>query len=43
MHLPNRGFTLIEMTISIVVLAIIGLSLSAIIQHSMAMYADEKN
>lgn len=40
MRLSNRGFTLIEMTISIVLLAVIGLSLGAIIQHSMTMYAD---
>jgi MSHA biogenesis protein MshO len=38
MRLPNRGFTLIEMIISIVLLAVIGLSLSAIIQHSMTIY-----
>ena len=35
----SNGFTLIEMIISIVLLAVVGLSLGAIIQQSMTMYA----
>jgi len=34
------GFTLLEMIVSIVLLAVVGLSLSAIIQHSMTIYTD---
>ncbi|KAB2826190.1 PulJ/GspJ family protein [Aliivibrio finisterrensis] len=36
----SLGFTLLEMIVSIVLLAVVGLSLSAIIQHSMSIYAD---
>ncbi|WP_141676937.1 MULTISPECIES: PilW family protein [unclassified Aliivibrio] len=36
----NRGFTLIEMIISITLLAIVSLSIGSIIQYSMAIYVD---
>lgn len=36
----QQGFTLIEMVISIVLLGVVGVSLSAIIQHSMTIYTD---
>ena len=36
----QQGFTLIEMVISIVLLGVVGISLGAIIQHSMAIYTD---
>lgn len=36
----QQGFTLIEMTISIVLLGVVGISLGAIIQHSMTIYTD---
>ncbi|MCE7555349.1 type II secretion system protein J [Aliivibrio fischeri] len=36
----SLGFTLLEMIISIILLAVVGLSLGAIIQHSMSLYAD---
>ncbi|RYU70320.1 prepilin-type N-terminal cleavage/methylation domain-containing protein [Aliivibrio finisterrensis] len=36
----SLGFTLLEMIVSIVLLAVVGLSLNAIIQHSMSLYAD---
>ena len=36
----QQGFTLIEMVVSIVLLGVVGVSLSAIIQHSMTIYTD---
>lgn len=36
----QQGFTLIEMVISIVLLGVVGISLGAIIQHSMTIYTD---
>ncbi|MGR6859446.1 PulJ/GspJ family protein [Aliivibrio salmonicida] len=40
-HSSNQqGFTLIEMIISIILLAIVGISISAIIQHSITLYTD---